>query len=359
MTPKNNFAPRVLDWFDQHGRKHLPWQHNKTPYRVWISEIMLQQTQVTTVIPYYERFMRSFPDVYSLAAASQDEVLAHWSGLGYYARGRNLHKAAQALVNDWEGEFPATQEGVCELPGIGRSTAAAILSISRNEPLAILDGNVKRVLARFHAVPTWPGERKTETAMWALAEAYTPQDRCGDYTQAMMDMGATLCTRSNPSCERCPLKEDCEAFAMGAPTAFPKSKPKKAAKPVRNTQMLVVQRGETILMEKRPASGIWGGLWSLPELDFDDDTIQVAELRLGVQVDNVISLSPFRHTFSHYHLDIVPYKLVVQEKAQVNEAAKYQWFEISEALKLGLPAPIRSILETAQEAAGTQPQLNL
>ncbi|MBM6552234.1 A/G-specific adenine glycosylase [Marinomonas ostreistagni] len=346
MIPKNNFAPRVLDWFDQHGRKHLPWQQNKTPYRVWISEIMLQQTQVTTVIPYYERFMSSFPDVYALASAPQDDVLAHWSGLGYYARARNMHKAAQKLVDDWDGEFPATQEGVCELPGIGRSTAAAILSISRNEPLAILDGNVKRVLARFHAIPVWPGERKTEAAMWELAEAYGPKERCGDYTQAMMDLGATLCTRSKPRCDECPLQSDCEAYATGTPTNFPKSKPKKPAKPVRTTQMLVLRHDDQVLLEKRPATGIWGGLWSLPEVDVSEDAVQMAEQRLAVSVAAVTSLSPFRHTFSHYHLDIVPAELTVTPTVEVQESGKYQWFSLATALTLGLPAPVRTLLET-------------
>ncbi|WP_417504150.1 A/G-specific adenine glycosylase [Marinomonas gallaica] len=348
MIPKHNFAPRVLAWFDQHGRKHLPWQHNKTPYRVWISEIMLQQTQVTTVIPYYERFMTSFPDVFALASAPQDDVLAHWSGLGYYARARNMHKAAQQLVEHWQGEFPMTQEGVCELPGIGRSTAAAILSISRNEPLAILDGNVKRVLARFHAVPTWPGERKTEVAMWELAEAYAPNDRCGDYTQAMMDLGATLCTRSKPRCNECPLQADCDALATGSPTDFPKSKPKKAAKPIRSTQMLVLRQADQVLLEKRPASGIWGGLWSLPEVDLDDDVAQAAEQRLPVVVHDVTSLSPFRHTFSHYHLDIIPSELTVASSAEIQEGGKYQWFAISDALSLGLPAPVRTLLDSHQ-----------
>lgn len=349
MIPKQNFAPRVLDWFDQHGRKHLPWQQNKTPYRVWISEIMLQQTQVTTVIPYYERFMQSFPDVFALANAPQDDVLSHWSGLGYYARARNMHKAAQKLVDDWQGEFPLSQEGVCELPGIGRSTAAAILSISRNESLAILDGNVKRVLARYHAVPTWPGERKTEAAMWELAETYMPQERCGDYTQAMMDLGATLCTRSKPRCGECPLQADCEGFATGTPTEFPKSKPKQAAKPVKVTQMLVLREGNRVLLEKRPATGIWGGLWSLPEVAQEEDIVQAAEQRLGVNVNHVISLSPFRHTFSHYHLDILPSELAVVSTPVVAEQTKYQWFEMEKALALGLPAPVRTLLETHEE----------
>lgn len=355
MIEKQSFAPRVLAWFDLHGRKHLPWQENKTPYRVWISEIMLQQTQVATVIPYYQRFMTSFPDVFALAKASQEEVLAHWSGLGYYARARNMHKAAQQLVNDWDGVFPETQEGVCELPGIGRSTAAAILSISRNQPLAILDGNVKRVLARHHAVPVWPGEKKTENSLWALAEAYMPKERCGDYTQAMMDLGATLCTRSKPSCHVCPLASDCDGLATGVPTDFPVGKPKKAPKPIRSTQMLIAVHDDAILLEKRPASGIWGGLWSLPELPVEEDVILASEQRFLFGVERATALTPFRHTFSHYHLDILPVQLNVSVTHNVQENAKYQWFQREDALGLGLPAPVRFLLESM----GTEQQDSL
>ncbi|KZN15115.1 A/G-specific adenine glycosylase [Marinomonas sp. TW1] len=346
MQPVEHFAPRVLAWFDEHGRKNLPWQENKTPYRVWISEIMLQQTQVTTVIPYYQKFMASFPTVEALAAADQDEVLAHWSGLGYYARARNMHKAAKRLVDEFDSEFPQSLEGVCELSGIGRSTAAAILSISRGKQTAILDGNVKRVLARFHAVPNWPGEKKTEQAMWHLADAYMPSQRCGDYTQAMMDLGATLCTRSKPQCLICPLETDCQASKTPDPTQFPIRKPKKAAKPEKQIQMLVLTNDEQhILLEKRPSTGIWGGLWSLPELAVDESIVLHAEQRFATNVLSVTSLSPFRHTFSHYHLDIVPSHVKLAALKGVMEANKYQWFLRSDALNLGLPTPVRRILE--------------
>ncbi|MDB4837565.1 A/G-specific adenine glycosylase [Marinomonas sp.] len=347
MQAVENFSPRILAWFDEHGRKNLPWQENKTPYRVWISEIMLQQTQVTTVIPYYHKFMASFPTVETLAAAEQDEVLAHWSGLGYYARARNMHKAAKMLVDELDSEFPATVEGVCELPGIGRSTAAAILSISRGVQSAILDGNVKRVLARFHAVPKWPGEKQTENAMWALAESYMPSERCGDYTQAIMDLGATLCTRSKPQCLICPVTEDCQAQKTSDPAQFPIKKPKKAAKPEKSIQLLVLRnQQDQLLLEKRPQTGIWGGLWSLPELSSDEAVVLHVEQRFGVSVSTVIPLSSFRHTFSHYHLDIAPSTVRVGESDQVMEAGKYQWFDYQEALTLGLPAPVRSIFET-------------
>lgn len=348
MQPVEQFAPRILAWFDEHGRKNLPWQQNKTPYRVWISEIMLQQTQVTTVIPYYHKFMASFPTVEALAAAEQDEVLAHWSGLGYYARARNMHKAAKMLVDELDGEFPLSLEGVCELPGIGRSTAAAILSISRGAQTAILDGNVKRVLARFHAVPTWPGEKKTEQAMWELAEAYMPSERCGDYTQAMMDLGATLCTRSKPQCLLCPVQDDCLGRRSEDPTYYPVRKPKKTAKPEKTTQMLVMVNDEgNILLEKRPATGIWGGLWSLPELASDESVYLHAEQRFAATLQSVTPLSSFRHTFSHYHLDITPNLVSCDAVNLVTEGDKYQWFSLPQALALGLPAPVRKILENS------------
>jgi len=347
MQPVENFAPRVLAWFDEHGRKSLPWQENKTPYRVWISEIMLQQTQVTTVIPYYHKFMTSFPNVEALANAEQDDVLAHWSGLGYYARARNMHKAAKMLVDEFDSEFPQTVEGVCELPGIGRSTAAAILSISRGVQAAILDGNVKRVLGRFHAVPTWPGEKKTESALWDLAEYYMPSERCGDYTQAMMDLGATLCTRSKPQCLICPLESDCQARRTPDPTQFPIRKPKKAAKPEKSIQLLVLVNPQgQLLLEKRPQTGIWGGLWSLPELASDDSIVMHIEQRFVTQVQTVTPLSSFRHTFSHYHLDISPSHVAIDALGVVMEGDKYQWFSQQDALTLGLPAPVRSILES-------------
>lgn len=347
MQAVENFAPRVLAWFDEYGRKNLPWQENKTPYRVWISEIMLQQTQVTTVIPYYLKFMKSFPTVEALAAADQEKVLAHWSGLGYYARARNMHKAAQRLVDEMDSEFPHSVEAVCELPGIGRSTAAAILSISRGVQAAILDGNVKRVLARFHAVPKWPGEKQTENAMWDLAETYMPSSRCADYTQAMMDLGATLCTRSKPQCLICPLMGDCQAQKTPDPTQYPIKKPKKAAKPEKSVQLLVLRNPqEQILLEKRPPTGIWGGLWSLPELSSGESIVMHVEQRFAAPVSSVIPLSSFRHTFSHYHLDITPSSVQVGEAHQVMEPSKYQWFDYQDALLLGLPAPVRSIFES-------------
>lgn len=347
LKPVSEFSARVLDWYDLHGRKQLPWQENKTPYRVWISEIMLQQTQVATVIPYYLKFMESFPNVESLARASEDDVLAHWSGLGYYSRARNLHKAAKILQDDWAGEFPTSQEGMCELPGIGRSTSAAILSIAREAPLPILDGNVKRVLSRLHALPVWPGEKQAENALWTLAEQYMPQQRCGAYTQAMMDLGATLCTRSRPQCLLCPVKNDCLARQQGDPTNYPIRKPKKD-KPTKHTFMLIAQQEDgKVLLEKRPPSGIWGGLWSLPETQERDSIELDMAQRFGCQSRRVIEETPFRHTFSHYHLQISPVRCDCQMDATfVMENNKYQWFSLEDCLSLGLPAPVRSLLES-------------
>ncbi len=352
MQPVDNFAPRVLAWFDKYGRKNLPWQENKTPYRVWISEIMLQQTRVTTVIPYYNKFMQSFPIVDVLAKANQNSVLAHWSGLGYYARARYMHKAARILVDEFESEFPNTVAGLCELPGIGRSTASAILSISRGIKTAILDGNVKRVLGRFHAVSSCPGEKKTEMAMWDLAERYMPSERCSDYTQAIMDLGATLCTRFKPKCLLCPLEEDCLARKTEDPMRFPIRKLKKVAKPEKSLQCLVLSNEQQVLMEKRPQTGIWGGLWSLPEFSSEEDIVMHTEQRFQTQVTNITPLNSFRHTFSHYHLDIEPSYIRIDEISVMIEE-KYQWFSWKDAIALGLPTPIRSLLNEVRNLIGT------
>ena len=255
----DSFAARVLDWFDQHGRKDLPWQQNPTPYRVWVSEIMLQQTQVQTVIPYYQRFMQSFPTLETLADAPVDQVLHHWSGLGYYARARNLHKAAQQLHQHNADEFPQTLDELIALPGIGRSTAGAILSLACGQPQAILDGNVKRVLARYFAVEGWPGKTAVLKELWELSEAVTPDQRTAAFNQAMMDMGATLCRRGKPECSRCPLFEDCIACASDRVTDFPAARPRRDV-PVRKVQMLLlVGADDRVYLQRRTASGIWGG----------------------------------------------------------------------------------------------------
>ncbi|GAB2903601.1 A/G-specific adenine glycosylase [Microbulbifer echini] len=340
MTPKQ-FQNAVLKWFDKHGRKDLPWQQNINPYRVWVSEIMLQQTQVSAVIPYFERFMQSFPTLQTLATAPLDKVLAHWSGLGYYARARNLHKCAQTVLQVHRGEFPQDVEALTELSGIGRSTAGAIASISMGLRAPILDGNVKRVLARYRAVEGWPGQSAVAKELWDLAETYTPDKRVNDYTQVMMDLGATLCTRSKPRCEECPLKKSCAAHAQGKPQDYPGKKPRKE-KPVRSATLLLLEYEGEIYLQQRPASGIWGGLWSPPQAE--DPKAWLAQRRWHASAIQTLPL--LRHTFSHFHLDITPQWVQLDKvPAQVAENGA-GWYKLRQlnraraAQELGLPAPI-------------------
>jgi len=343
MDLNTAFSEAVLNWFDQHGRTDLPWQQDKTPYRVWVSEIMLQQTQVATVIGYYQRFMERFPDVQSLALAEQDEVLHLWTGLGYYARARNLHKCAQTVVEKYHGVFPDTVEELESLSGIGRSTAGAIASISMGKHASILDGNVKRVLARFHAVEGWPGNKKVSDQMWEIADRYTPAKRTGDYTQAMMDMGATLCTRSKPACELCPLVNQCEAYAQKRVKDFPYSKPKKE-KPVRSTRMLMIRHKGEYLLQQQPSSGIWGGLWIFPQQEVAHAPLEHKQL-LNAAVLEHESLTPFRHTFSHYHLDIHPVVIDIKRKPQQIGESEQIWYNPQQPASVGLAAPVKKLLD--------------
>ena len=343
---KTDFAARVLHWYDRHGRKDLPWQNSGDPYRVWISEIMLQQTQVRTVIPYYRRFMQRFPDVSALADAPLDEVLKHWSGLGYYARARNLHHAAEIIRDRYDGRFPATIEAVSELPGIGRSTAGAILALTFGQRHAILDGNVKRVLARHAAIDGWPGRTAVARQLWDLAEARTPADRVGDYTQAMMDLGATLCTRSKPACALCPVQGDCEALALGDVARFPGRKPKKE-KPRRATTMLLAVADGAVYLERRPASGIWGGLWSLPEVSDVDDWC--AE-RLQAEAVSTESWGTLRHSFSHYDLDIAPVVVRIDAvSSKVADSDDSTWYRPGDAPPGGIAAPVMKLIDTLND----------
>ncbi|HLP30831.1 MAG TPA: A/G-specific adenine glycosylase [Geothrix sp.] len=342
-----SFAERLLAWFDRHGRKDLPWQQDRTPYRVWVSEIMLQQTQVATVIPYFERFMARFPDAAALADAPVDDVLALWSGLGYYSRARNLHAAAQQIRDLHGGRFPETLDEVTALKGVGPSTAGAILSQALGQRHPILDGNVKRVLTRHEAVAGWPGRSEVERRLWAMALERTPASRCADYTQAIMDLGATLCTVRRPACDRCPVAEDCRARATGNPTAFPEAKVRKAI-PVRTATLLVVTNpaGE-VLLWRRPPTGIWGGLWSLPELD-PGETLEAWCARQGARAAAVEPWPGLRHTFSHFHLDITPLRVRVEESGSVMEPGGAVWYKADHCEQLGLPAPIRRLLQGLQ-----------
>lgn len=337
------FQQRLLLWFDKQGRKDLPWQHPASPYRVWMSEIMLQQTQVVTVIPYFQRFVQAFPDVQTLANAPLDDVLALWAGLGYYARARNLHKAAISIVE--QGYFPDNVEKLIELSGIGLSTAGAISSIAFNNPAAILDGNVRRVLARFHAISGWTGDRKINKELWELSHFYTPIERVADYTQAIMDLGATVCTRSKPACLSCPFTSDCLAKSQGKVTEIPSPKPKKI-KPIKKIIFLILQNSQgQVLLEKRPPTGIWGGLWSLPEFD----NIECAKNWCRQHKLNNLQSQQFkteRHTFSHYHLDYTPFLVRTDNPTNfVMEVAQSIWYKAELTNTLALPAPITRLLQ--------------
>jgi A/G-specific adenine glycosylase len=346
-----DFSARLVAWQRQHGRHDLPWQNTRDPYRIWLSEIMLQQTQVSTVIPYYARFLARFPDVAALAAAPIDDVMALWAGLGYYSRARNLYRCAQTVVELHGGAFPASVEALAELPGIGRSTAAAIASFAFGARATILDGNVKRVLARVFGVEGFPGEKKVENAMWTLAESLLPSNASNDdvsaYTQGLMDLGATLCMRGKPDCERCPFAPDCVANVTGRQRQLPAARPKKAV-PTRRTWMLVLCDGDAVMLEKRPPSGIWGGLWSLPEAA---DEAALAKRAREFGGDGAVSpLAPLIHTFTHFRLDIEPRIAELGRAAGVKTAlalgdAETVWVALRDIDAYGVPAPVRKLLD--------------
>lgn len=341
------FRRALLRWYERHGRHDLPWQRRPTPYRVWISEIMLQQTQVKTVIPYYERFMRRFPDAATLAAAPLDEVLHLWTGLGYYARARNLHRTARLIQEHHDGRFPRDIETLTALPGIGRSTAGAVLALAAKQRHPILDGNVKRVLARMHAIEGWPGNSAVERELWTLAERFTPKHRCAEYSQAIMDLGATVCTRTKPACPRCPVRNGCRAYALGDATAYPTPRP-RGRLPVRETIMLMLEdRKGRILLEQRPPAGLWGGLWSLPECPLDVDIEVWCRSRLGLVIGGRIGKPGLRHTFSHFHLDIRPVHARVEcADFGVMEAEGRVWYNTRRPDARGLSAPVKRLLES-------------
>lgn len=346
MNP-HEFSQRVLDWFDVHGRNQLPWQHNPTPYRVWVSEVMLQQTQVATVLPYYQRFMARFPSIPTLAAAELDEVLRLWAGLGYYARARHLRQTAQLLCQQYDGEMPLDLALLQNLPGIGRSTAGAILALAAGQRQPILDGNVKRVLARFAAVEGWPGQSQTVATLWRLAEQYTPMERVADYTQAMMDLGALVCVPRRPCCAICPLAEGCVAHAQGCETAYPMPKPRREL-PVRTTRMLLLRTatGE-VLLERRPPVGIWGGLWSFPECPLEANVVDWCQQRLDLTVTVKQSWATLRHSFSHFHLDITPVLATVLEPGRVvMEGGRLVWYNSRHSDDCGVAAPVKRLLAT-------------
>ena len=341
----DRIAGPLLAWFEQHGRKDLPWQRDPSPYRVWVSEIMLQQTQVAVVLPYFERFLARFPSVTNLAAADVDQVLHLWSGLGYYARARNLHRAAGLILTNHGGHFPHHIRQVRALPGIGRSTAGAILSLALGQRHPILDGNAKRVLARCFAIPGWPGRSVVQRRLWEIAEAYTPQTRVRAYNQAMMDLGATLCTRHRPSCDHCPLAHSCVALLQGKPTALPEPKPRTSL-PIRESRLLVVRNpiGE-VLLEPRAPTGIWGGLWSFPECGPGQDVADWCRQHLGVVPHRVEMLPARHHTFSHLLLDIRPLRVELQSEPQaIADGDRALWCDPRQPIALGLAKPVARIL---------------
>jgi A/G-specific adenine glycosylase len=341
------FAQRLLDWFTRHGRQSLPWQIDPTPYRVWVSEVMLQQTQVATVIPYYARFMARFPDVASLASAPLDEVLHLWTGLGYYARARNLQACAQVLVAQSDGEFPQTLDAMMDLPGIGRSTAAAILALSGGQRQPILDGNAKRVLARVFGIAGDPTSTPALAALWAQADACTPACAVAAYTQAIMDLGATVCTRSTPACTVCPMNSGCVAALEGRQTELPGRKHRRV-RPSRETTILIAEiehAGSTaVLVERRPPSGLWGGLWSPPQFKSEADALAWCREEVGDAAESQ-RLAPIDHAFTHFDLRLHPLRIRCERKAGVRDADHHRWYPLDAPPRIGLPQPIRRLFE--------------
>lgn len=343
-----SFAGRLLRWFEQHGRHDLPWQHPREPYRVWVSEVMLQQTQVSTVIPYFERFMQRFPDVRTLAQASTDDVLQFWAGLGYYARGRNLHRAAQQMVEQHDGNVPQDIESVSALPGVGRSTAGAILAQAFGQRHAILDGNVRRVLARHAGIDGWPGLPKVQARLWEIAQAHLPNARLADYTQALMDLGASLCRARAPQCERCPVREDCVAHRDDRVAELPARRPTRARVQREAHVLLLVDGHDRVLVERRPPTGIWGGLWCPPVIDMDGAEDWRAHARhRGAAPDSARPLPVLHHAFTHFDLALQPLRIPCIDvvPSTIAENAEQAWIKLSDpATWPGLPAPIRKLV---------------
>jgi A/G-specific adenine glycosylase len=339
----SDFATNIIAWQKQYGRHDLPWQNTQDPYAIWVSEIMLQQTQVSAVIGYYQRFMSRFPDIVSLANAEQEEVLQHWSGLGYYSRARNLHHAAQTILDSHQGRFPEDFETIQTLSGIGRSTAAAIVAFAFNQIHTILDGNVKRILARHFVIEGWPSSPKVEKEMWLVADSLLPESEMVTYTQGLMDLGATICTRSKPKCESCPLQNTCGAYAKNLTKVLPTPKPRKVS-PQKETTMLIIQRGNEVLLEKRPPSGIWGGLWSLPEISMLEIASESARIRFGLEVESEEPLAIVNHAFTHFKLAILPQPVnVIKQPKQLN-IPNLVWLSIADAIGAAIPTPVRNIL---------------
>jgi A/G-specific adenine glycosylase len=342
-APPRPFAARIGAWQRRHGRHDLPWQQSRDPYRIWLSEIMLQQTQVATVLPYYERFLAAFPDVRSLAAAPIGRVLELWAGLGYYRRAHHLHAAARAVVDRHGGSFPRTPDELATLPGVGRSTAAAIAAFAFGVRGAILDGNVKRVLARHRGIEGFPGEAAVEKQLWVVAEALLPARGIENYSQGLMDLGATVCTRFGPRCDACPVAGDCVARVQGRVDRLPSPRPRKSV-PERELKVLLIERAGELLVERRPATGIWSGLWSLPELPADADVAEALRGRFGIEAATIVALAPVVHGFTHFTLTLHPLRIAVRRWQPRAESPECLWLTRDDATSAALPAPIKRLI---------------
>jgi len=350
MTPQDDIAGELLQWFDRHGRHDLPWQHPRTPYRVWLSEVMLQQTQVQVVLPYFERFVAALPDLPALAAAPRDQVLALWSGLGYYARARNLHAAAVRCMQLHGGKLPRDPAALLALPGIGRSTAGAILAQAWGDRFPILDGNVKRVLARLHGIEGWPGSPAVEKRLWAIAEAQMPVRRMADYTQAQMDFGATLCTRHVPDCAACPLQASCIARLSGRVQELPTPKPGKPLPERSAVVLLLHDRDGRVLLQRRPATGVWAALWSLPQAGDPAGAREWFAANMDGSYDAGEPMPRVVHAFTHFRLHLQPLRwddMAVGARVADNEDLR--WIAPGELVSLGIPAPVRRLLQDSIE----------
>jgi A/G-specific adenine glycosylase len=352
------FSDKLLAWFKLSGRKDLPWQQNRDPYRIWLSEIMLQQTQVKTVIPYFEKFVAHFPDIASLASAELDQVLHLWTGLGYYARARNLHKTAAIIADLHDGHFPEDIATVNALPGIGRSTAGAILSLAFNQHHPILDGNVKRVLARYYAIPGWPGNKKVENLLWEKATVNTPSKHVAQYTQAIMDLGATVCTRSQPACEQCPVLKKCCAQKQNRQSDYPGSRPRKALPEKQVAMAMIKNEHNEVLLLQRPPSGIWGGLWCFPEMDLGKNKTAKSqkqlqhwlEQSLGIEASAHPAWPKMKHSFTHFNLTITPVPArLLREQPAIMENPGAVWYNPCEPDQRGLAAPVKKLLNKLGE----------
>ncbi len=340
-----DFAARLIAWQRTHGRHDLPWQNTRDPYRIWLSEVMLQQTQVATVLPYYTRFVALFPTVDALAAAPLDRVLELWSGLGYYRRAHHLHAAARAVVEHHGGRFPDDATTLATLPGIGRSTAAAIAAFASGERGAILEGNVKRVLARHRGIAGWPGAPRVQAQLWRVAESLLPAAEIASYTQGLMDLGATVCTRSRPRCNACPVASDCIAYRQARTAELPSPRPRTPL-PQRATRVLLLERNGRLLLEQRPSLGIWGGLWSLPELPVDGDVAAYVAARFNAEVGATLALPAIAHGFTHFALTMHPVRVPVSTWPPAVQSPGVEWFARDAALACALPAPIRKLIRS-------------